>query len=204
MKGRKPFKAPSRQRGVVLLIALIVLVAMFLAGVALVRSVDTTVIVAGNIALKQSAIQGSDAGTQAAIKWLEANSAGLTLQNTAIGNGYVSAYPLAQPRWFEPAVWNDAKVIPGTGTYPDPTMNKISYIIHRLCQQPDAPYASPNICSTYDATVVGITTGEGDSYRQISPSFAKAKQVYYRITTKVEGPRNTTSVIQTTVSIQGG
>jgi type IV pilus assembly protein PilX len=204
MKGRKPFKAPARQRGVVLIIALIVLVAMFLAGVALVRSVDTTVIVAGNIALKQSAIQGSDAGTQTAITWLQNNSSGVTLQNTDQGNGYISNYPLIQPPgyWFDATNWADAVQLNGGAA--DAAGNVISYIIHRLCRDADTSYTSPNACSTYDATVVGITTGEGDSYRQVSSQFAKSKQVYYRITTKVDGPRNTTSIIQTTVSIQGG
>ena len=43
-----------KQRGVVLFIALIALVAMSLAAVALVRSVDTATIIAGNLAFKQS------------------------------------------------------------------------------------------------------------------------------------------------------
>ena len=44
---------PGGQSGVVLFIALIVLVAMSLAGVALVRSVDTNLLIAGNLAFKQ-------------------------------------------------------------------------------------------------------------------------------------------------------
>ena len=48
------------QRGAVLFIALIVLVAMTMASVALVRSVDTATLGAGNIALKQSAAQAAE------------------------------------------------------------------------------------------------------------------------------------------------
>jgi Tfp pilus assembly protein PilX len=40
------------QQGVVLLMALIMLVALTLAGIALVRSVDTTNLIAGNLAFK--------------------------------------------------------------------------------------------------------------------------------------------------------
>jgi Tfp pilus assembly protein PilX len=43
-------RLPARQRGVMLIIALIVLVAMTMAGIAMMRSVDTATIVAGNIA----------------------------------------------------------------------------------------------------------------------------------------------------------
>src|SRR5438876_5372677 len=46
----------SRQRGVVLFIALIVMVAMSLAAIALIRSVDTTTTVIGNLAFRQASI----------------------------------------------------------------------------------------------------------------------------------------------------
>ena len=56
-----------RQRGVVLFISLIVLVAMTLAGVALVRSVDTTNLIAGNLAFKQGATLSGDAAIETEI-----------------------------------------------------------------------------------------------------------------------------------------
>ena len=46
--------APRAQRGVVLFIALIAMVVMSLAGVALIRSVDTTGSVAGNLAFREA------------------------------------------------------------------------------------------------------------------------------------------------------
>ena len=54
------------QRGVVLFIALIVLVAMSLAGIALMRSVDTNVLVAGNLAFRQTNTMYGDVGVEAA------------------------------------------------------------------------------------------------------------------------------------------
>ena len=56
---RIPSSAASdreHQRGVALFVALIVMVAMSLAGVALIRSIDTTTSVTGNIAFRQSAL----------------------------------------------------------------------------------------------------------------------------------------------------
>ena len=51
-----PFKpARSRQRGVSLFFALVCLVAIMLAAVALVRSVDTSTLISGNLAFQQSA-----------------------------------------------------------------------------------------------------------------------------------------------------
>src|SRR6266849_5608379 len=47
---------PARQHGVVLFVALIVMVALSLAAIALVRSVDTTTTVIGNLAFRQASI----------------------------------------------------------------------------------------------------------------------------------------------------
>src|ERR1700694_4797010 len=47
---------PTRQHGVVLFIALIVMVALSLAAIALIRSVDTTNAVVGNLAFRLSSI----------------------------------------------------------------------------------------------------------------------------------------------------
>jgi hypothetical protein len=55
MKTHQP-STIGRQRGVVLFIALIVMVAMSLAAIALIRSVDTTNILIGNLAFRQSSI----------------------------------------------------------------------------------------------------------------------------------------------------
>ena len=65
---------PRRQQGVVLLIALIVLVAMTLAGIGMMRSIDTGTMVAGNIGFRQSAVATGDGGIEQAITWLVANA----------------------------------------------------------------------------------------------------------------------------------
>jgi len=59
--------SPQKQRGVVLFIALIVMVAMSLAAIAMFRSVDTANLVAGNQAFKQSALNSTDIGVAAAM-----------------------------------------------------------------------------------------------------------------------------------------
>ena len=58
----------SRERGVVLFIALIVMVALSLAGIALIRSADTATIVAGNLAFKQAAASAVDRSVEQAVQ----------------------------------------------------------------------------------------------------------------------------------------
>jgi Tfp pilus assembly protein PilX len=60
-----------KQRGVVLFFTLIALVVMSLAAVALIRSVDTSTMIAGNMAFKQAGTSSGDAGIEAAIAWLK-------------------------------------------------------------------------------------------------------------------------------------
>jgi type IV pilus assembly protein PilX len=88
---RPPLRGSLRagQRGVVLMMALIVLVAMTLAGIALMRSVGTTSIIAGNLAFQQAARNAGDVGTEAAVAWLEANN-GPALDNNLLPQGYAA------------------------------------------------------------------------------------------------------------------
>src|ERR1700741_3462334 len=90
-----------RQQGVVLFISLIVLVAMSLAGIALMRSVDTATLVAGNMAFKQSSLQSSHSAISSAVNWLGNNNAGTTLYNSNASQGYSSSVPGTEPDWFD-------------------------------------------------------------------------------------------------------
>ena len=59
-----------RERGVVLFIALIAMVVLSLAGVALIRSVDTSGSVAGNIAFREASVTAVNLAVEQAINWL--------------------------------------------------------------------------------------------------------------------------------------
>ncbi|MCE3000272.1 MAG: hypothetical protein LW892_10630, partial [Betaproteobacteria bacterium] len=58
--------SPAGERGVVLFTALIVLVAMTLAGIALMRRVDSGTLIAANQAFRQAATHIADLGIEAA------------------------------------------------------------------------------------------------------------------------------------------
>jgi Tfp pilus assembly protein PilX len=183
-----------------LFIALIVLVAMGLAAAALTRSVDTGTVVAGNLAFKQSSIQGADRGVDAATAWLLANAAGAALDKNLSSQGYYSSRPAAEPDWFDPEVWTELEAV----TLPeDASGNSISYVIHRMCTQPDTAYNGskagvPNECA--------LSYSEGGANPGASKSvgntvFAGTPKVHYRVTSRTAGPRNTFSVVQTHVVV---
>jgi type IV pilus assembly protein PilX len=90
MPRRRP-PAPRRhaQRGATLLFALLTLVALLLATLALVRSVDTSTVLMGNIGFKQDATVTADSATRVALAWLNTNKLVLNT-NGATGTGYYS------------------------------------------------------------------------------------------------------------------
>jgi Tfp pilus assembly protein PilX len=63
----------NKQRGVVLLVALIALVALSLSGIALMRSVDTSNIVSGNFAFNEATTQMAEIGSQDALAFISGN-----------------------------------------------------------------------------------------------------------------------------------
>jgi len=86
MRVRKnPSSQSPRQRGVSILFALLSLVAMSLATLALVRSVDTSAMLLGNVGFKQDATAAAEQASRQAIKWMSANLASLEADNPAAG-----------------------------------------------------------------------------------------------------------------------
>jgi len=204
--------APARQGGVVLLVALIILVALTLAGVALMRSVDTANLVAGNLSFHQSAIHAGERSTEVAISWLESNNAlgDLDLFDDNAAAGYLasrppdgSGDPSAGESWdaFWSRVLRAQSVFapPSAPTCPtddnaDAACNNVRYVIQRLCATTGAPHVAN--CAKQPASI-----SSGGSFGAGGVSPLTSNQVYYRITTRIAGPRNTVAYIQTIVAL---
>jgi type IV pilus assembly protein PilX len=189
-----------RQRGVILMISMIVLVAMTLAGIALVRSVDTSNIIAGNLAFQQAAINAGDVGTETAVTWLQNNVAGNTLQQSIPAQGYVASRqdPAAGQSWD--AFWTNTLVPAGqvvTLTQDSSTGNTVSYTIQRMCAQVGDPAVPLTDCAVLQT--VGSSAGSSKGSGVIALQYNS--QVYYRITSRIVGPRNTVAYVQTIVAL---
>lgn len=202
-------KLPGQQSGVVLFIALIVLIAMTLAGIALVRSVDTGNVVAGNLAFKQGAALAGDAGTETAVTWLQAVAGSASSYNDQPAAGY---YATSQDTLDMTGSSNDPNralvdwdfnsCSGATATAcvtPAPAIsagagNTVTFIIHRLCQSPGDPNNTANTCANYKSTssTSPIRGGPG-------PRFEPLPKEYYRITSRTVGPRNTVSFVETII-----
>jgi Tfp pilus assembly protein PilX len=198
----------AAQKGVVLFIALIVLVAMTLAGIALVRSVDTSNVIAGNLAFKQGTLHAADLGVEAAVTALP-NIIATTLEADQIPGSNYLYYATRRtdcqgvtttqqigavcptPPTPMPTNWNiNWNTVPVAATV---TGNTVQIVIDRLCRGP-APVTDIQGQCFSDATLGGGSKKAG------APEFTAATKVYYRVTARVSGPRNTVSMVQTILS----
>lgn len=190
----------SRQRGTMLIISLIVLVAMTLAGLAAMRSVDTATILAGNIALRQASLNAADQGLQAGFNVL--NTPGLNpaansdIDGMNIGiAGYYSSASATEPNWSDPATWsNPAR--PTVQLPADAAGNVVSYIVERLCTTPNtSATAGGQVCGVTVTSASASRQGE-DNFRAQDALFNNLPVVHYRITARAVGPRNSVAVVQ--------
>ena len=196
-----------RQRGVVLLISLIVLVVLSMAGLALLRSVDTTSIIAGNLAFRQAAVRAADIATEMAVNTLLTELGDATLKTDNLAKAYVASMPPAEDpvgtlEWEN--FWS-TKIAPLSGTPSRPVCarcielptdsigNKAAYTIQRMCQEAGEPSVSRCV------TAPTSWSKPGSDHGLHAPPVPSPPQYYYRITTRVVGPRNTTVYAQTAV-----
>jgi hypothetical protein len=186
-----------------LIIALIVLVSLTLAGVAMMRSVDTASIVAGNIAFKQSTLVASDQGIQQAYGWLAGVAGTASLYSDGVAGqpsqGYVSTVAASETAswWNDPLQWATAYQV--NGGFADASGNIVSYLIHRMCPPALSGKAPNSSCaSTLDSTMV---SGEGVD-QSAANFFTRPPAYHYRVTVRTQGPRNSVSIVQTMVRSQ--
>lgn len=191
-------RAVRRQRGVSLFIALIVLVAMALGGLMLLRSVDTTTLITGNLAFQQAATASAETGLNRAIEELIDMQATDGLDDNDPTRGYFATMsatqnPAANQSWED--YWNEFLAASAYTLPADATGNTVSYVIHRQCANTSSPSAGGQcVASTFllrrDAEV-GCAFGCDFEFRRH----------HFRITVRVAGPRNTVSMIQSFVTI---
>jgi len=184
---------PRSQRGTMLIIALIVLVAMTLAGIATMRSVDTATLMAGNIAFRQSALNAADQGIQAGFAQLLGKSSS-TLSKDGAFLGYLSSAPANEPDWMDENAWAGAAKLNGGAA--DAAGNVVSFVIHRLCILANVdPSAGGQRCGSTVSTSALSREGE-DNFRLSGGEFSSQVQVQYRITARAVGPRRSIAIVQ--------
>jgi Tfp pilus assembly protein PilX len=210
----------KREKGFILFIALTMLALMTIIGVALVRAVDTTNEVATNIGFAQSALISGDSGLEAATGWLQNNPSLLNADSADEGYYARDVERLAVSQMIDytgsatPGDTSDDVDWDGSGSGPykarkmdfsgsgiDTAGNQVAYIIHRLCDNYGSPGASGIRCARMSLAATGGSSKSGAGGYG-GQAISTKTQVYYRVTTRAQGPRNTASFTQSTIVIE--
>jgi len=135
--------AARRQRGVVLFIALIAMVVLSLAGVALIRAVDTTGSAAGNIAFREASVPAVNLAIERAVDALYVSKV-INQEQDDAGNRYYAKLQVGEKPNGVPAVLSGTYAAM-TGAYPfgapdvyPATNAEVRAVIERVCD-PGAP-----------------------------------------------------------------
>lgn len=182
-----------------LFIALIVLVAMSLAGVALLRGVDTGTIIAGNLAFRQTSMHVADLGVEAARAWLLGQPID-DLKNDMPATAYYSTWQDVDFLGNDPVKadydWSGSTNVTA-GTFTPPDGYQVRYVVHRLCESSGQVTATGCV----KATGAGATSASGTKGAAAYGTYAISvpTAAMYRVTVQVTGPRNARSYVQATV-----
>lgn len=215
----RPTLSPH-QDGIVLFIALIALLIISLTAVALIRTVDTATAIAGNLAFKQAATNAGEGAAVEANRWLVGQAAILPVPPATTGpldsndltRGYYAALSTSNTT---PNVlrYADATALMATTTWGtansrafsdwatnDNSGNQIRYIVERMCRLTGSPQP---LLNPGQGCIVGPQEDDGSSkgvgQDTGGPDKPTIVQPVYRITARVQGPRDTVSYIQTFV-----
>lgn len=208
----------ATQRGMSLIFALLALVALSMGAVALIRSVDTSGMVLGNLGFKQDATASAERATEAAIVFLQGVPD--RTKNSSNDNGGGSGYYASSTDTLDPTGqsgegtrllvdWEaDGCKYATEATSDQCTLGARSlavdgdqrsdYVIFRLCQQAGA-IADGNPCITPADASSGSSTKRGKLDYGDYARFVGSPDAYYRIIVRSVGARNTVSYTETII-----
>ncbi|WAC74263.1 hypothetical protein OU995_05945 [Roseateles sp. SL47] len=197
-----PSQLPQRERGVIMVIALITLAIMMIGAVAALRSMSASLSMAGNIGFKRDMANQAERAIRAAMTALNSSSADLTASQTSLN---YSAAMLSTSVESIPTVLlgSSPSTVGGYGVAGNvidltsassssttvPLNMKLYYVVDRLCQSAGA--MSSDTCLTSSS----LTQGG----KKVGGLTEEPKPVY-RVTVRVDGPRDSQSFYQATFS----
>jgi type IV pilus assembly protein PilX len=194
---RSRSQPPRRQKGMVLLVAVMVLALMFMASLGVMRAADTGNVIAGNYSFQQAAVQSSDRAITDAVNTLSGLAVG-NGANTSIANRYfaikqtpldargiptaISATDWAGVNCVDPAGVAVADCATDAGNY------RIQYVIERMC------------VSNPDFTNINDIRAKCEYEASATALSASSIAVRYRVMVRVRGPRGTEGYYEAMVS----
>ncbi len=200
----------KHQRGVVLLYGLIAMAIMLIGAVAMVRSMNTSLVNAGNLGFKRDLTNQGEraAATVMALMNTGVLSTELSRQNGSLARNYSATLLAANAQGLPNALLSDATFGTVATASNDITVADmgvtVRYVVDRMC-------ASTGVADTDHCTMAANVLPSGTSSsadgnaiefaNQSGVTGAVPQQVVYRLSIRVDGPRQTQAFFQTTFTL---
>lgn len=188
-----PLLLPTKERGAIMLITLIALSLLMLSTMALIRSFDTSMTMAGNLAFKRDLINQGERGITSAIALFKtgALNTASARNNNLLANNYSATTLPSDPHGIPLALLNNSTFtslgMSGSDISDNSSHIRVRYVVDRLCNSTGA--FSSGACRT-------ICLDKGGSATQKNQKCDD--RAVYRISVRATGPRNTQAYMQTT------
>lgn len=186
----------GRPRGIVLPFTLIALVVLLLAGVALIRAMDVSLLQAGNLAFRRDLANQAERGFAQASTLLSSGALSTETNREAdsLANNYAASRLASNAQGIPTVLVNDSAFTNAGFTGADITDSAtgvtVRWVIDRQCA------ATGSALSTSCATANRATDSAADDrYKLVNAE----TQPVYRISVRATGPRNTQAFFQSTV-----
>lgn len=190
------FSNRPQESGAIMLITLVTLVLVMLSALALIRSFDTSLSMAGNLAFKRDLLNRAEEGMAVAIALFDTGALAdqSARESDSLGNNYKASMLASNSRGIPMVLLNETNYTASNMSAHDISDSgdasvTIRYVIDRLCTASGAATSSQCV---RNASVESGSSGEA----------AKRASTYrpvYRISVRATGPRNTQVYLQTTI-----
>ncbi len=206
-------RAPRRaQRGVVIIFGLIALVIMLIGAVAMVRSMNSSLANAGNLGFKRDLTNQGERAM--AVVLAQMQTGGLASEASRQANNAALNYRAVQftaaevtPQGLPVALLAGDAAFAAVGSLArDITVDdmgvRVRYVIDRLC--PETGVALAERCVMASSTLSNSANSSDPQtaeYGSTGGAGAVPQQVVYRLSVRVDGPRQTQAFFQTTFTL---
>jgi type IV pilus assembly protein PilX len=198
----------SRQRGVTLLFGMIALVVMLIGAVAMMRSMQTALLMSGNLGFGRDLTNQAERATVAASALFNTGALATEVPRitSLVGSNYSATILPTTAQGIPTALANETQFAAVGTVANDITVAAqsvtVRYLIDRLCT--NATAADLSHCTLQESlklrggSTSQQTRAETDT---VGGAGALPPQTVYRLTVRVTGPRNTQAFYQTTFAL---
>jgi Tfp pilus assembly protein PilX len=187
---RRAQSRARRESGVVLIFTLIILLILTIGAVALIRSTNTALFNAGNLAFRRDLVNQSE---------LVVSNVNKLFQSGALSTSASTEINVPAQNYYATMLATNAQGIPNALLVQNPANPvagatsdvKMYYVIDRLCQNTGLPIVTQ--CVESSAAPSGGTA-------KPTAAVAPPSATVYRLSVRVDGPRNTQVFTQTTLT----